>query len=227
MSRNILMFGASQRTGLEVARRLTARGDRVIAFVRPTSDRSELDKLGVHYAVGDVRDAAAVNRAFQQPDIDAVICTFGGARGDAPRPDAIGVRHVVNAAQAAGVMRFLIVTVIGAGDSRGAVSDNVMKFLGPVIEAKTEAEAEVTASGLDYTILRPGGMGSGPATGTAVRTEDHSAMGMIQRADLAALLVECLDDQSTIGRIYHAIDPKATEVPPLQRGDAMQQGPKS
>ena len=54
MTSGILVFGASQRTGLEVARILTGRGERVTAFVRPTSDRENLEKLGVDFAVGDV-----------------------------------------------------------------------------------------------------------------------------------------------------------------------------
>ena len=45
-----------------------------------------------------------------------------------------------------------------------------------------------------------------------------------QRADLAALVVECLDDDSTIGRIYHTIDPEIQEQPPLQRGEAPKPG---
>jgi hypothetical protein len=61
-------------------------------------------------------------------------------------------------------------------------------------------------------------MASESATGTAIRTEDHTTMGMIQRADLAALVIECLDDATTIGKIYHTIDPEAAEEPPLQRG---------
>ncbi|MGI9308899.1 MAG: NAD(P)H-binding protein [Gammaproteobacteria bacterium] len=84
----------------------------------------------------------------------------------------------------------------------------------------------MTESGLDGTILRPGGMASEPATGTAIKTEDHTVMGMIQRADLAALVLECLDDAQTVGRIYHTIDPEAKEEPPLQRGVQPKPGAK-
>ena len=123
-----------------------------------------------------------------------------------------------------GVRRILLVTVIGAGDSRGAISDNAWKYLGPVIELKTRAEEYLMASGLDATILRPGGMASEAATGTAIKTEDHNAMGIIQRADLAALVVECLDDDNTVGKIFHAVDPGIKERPPLERGEAMRPG---
>lgn len=220
---NVLIFGASQRTGLETARLLNARGDRVRAFVRPTSDRSGLDACGVDYAEGNVLDAASVAAAFAAGPVDAAVCTFGGARGE-PRPDIDGVANVMAAADKHGVRRLLLVTAVGAGDSRAALSDHAWKFLGPVIELKTQAEALLTASDLDWTILRPGGMGSGPPTGTAIKTEDHTAMGMIQRADLAALLVECIDDPASVGKIYHTIDPAAAEQPPLQRGAKLAPG---
>ena len=58
-----------------------------------------------------------------------------------------------------------------------------------------------------------------PANGTAIRTEDHGRMGVITRADLAGLLVECLDDEATDGHIYHTVDPEITWQAPLQRGE--------
>jgi uncharacterized protein YbjT (DUF2867 family) len=76
-------------------------------------------------------------------------------------------------------------------------------------------------AGLDYTILRPGGMTSEPAGGTAIRTEDHGVMGVISRADLAGLIVDCLDDDQSIGRIYHTVDPAITREAPLQRGESL------
>ncbi len=49
-------------------------------------------------------------------------------------------------------------------------------------------------------------------------------MGALQRADLAALVVECLDDDATIGKIFHTIDPEIEEAPALQRGEAPKPG---
>jgi uncharacterized protein YbjT (DUF2867 family) len=73
-------------------------------------------------------------------------------------------------------------------------------------------------SGLDATVLRPGGMLSEPATGTAIKTEDHTVMGIIHRADLAALVVQCLDDDATIGKTFHTVDPEIKRRPGLQQG---------
>jgi uncharacterized protein YbjT (DUF2867 family) len=223
MTDKILVFGASQRTGLEVCKLLAARGDQVRAFVRPTSDIAALQELGVEFATGNALDADSVAAAFAPGDISAVVCTIGGSRNE-PRPDVEGTQNIVAAALSHGVQRMVLVTAIGAGDSRAVLSENAWKFLGPVMEMKDQAEACLTDSDLQWSILRPGGMASEAATGTAIRTEDHTVMGMIQRADLAALVIECLDDAQTIGKIYHTIDPEAKEQPPLQRGVQPQPG---
>ena len=219
MSQSVLLFGGTRGTGLEAAKLLCARGDQVTAMVREASDASELEAIGATIVRGDVIDAGDVERAFASGSFSAAINTVGGKRGETPRPDVEGMRQILAAAGPAGVKRHLLVTAIGAGDSHDAVSPNVHKFLGPVLKMKTEIEAMLTGSGLDYTILRPGGMTNEAATGTAIKTEDHMVMGMINRADLGALVVECLDDDATIGKIYHTIDPEITEKPPLERGE--------
>jgi nucleoside-diphosphate-sugar epimerase len=224
MSDGVLLFGASQRTGLEVAKILVGRGEPVTAFVRPTSDRSGLEALGVEFVTGDILDADTVDAAFGSGKFRAAINTVGGSRKEPQRPDVVGTQNMVDSAKRHGVNRALLVTAIGAGDSRDALSENAWKFLGPVMELKTQAEALLTESGLDATILRPGGMNSEPATGTAIKTEDHTVMGALQRADLAALVVECLDDDATIGKIFHTVDPEIKEAPPLQRGEAPKPG---
>ena len=222
MSDGVLIFGASRETGLEVARILTARGEAVAAFVRPASDIAELKSLKLQQIVyGDVLDGVAVGKAFAAGRFRAVVCTIGAQRGQVPRPDFEGVKVIVDSIRklTTSVPRLLLVTVIGAGDSRDAVAPKVLEVLGEVIRLKTLAEEYVVASGVKYTILRPGGMTSEPASGTGIRTEDHKSMGVISRADLARLIVECLDDESTNGRIYHTVDPEIKWQAPLQRGE--------
>lgn len=224
MQPGVLVFGGSRGTGLAVCRLLAARGEAVTACVRPGSDAAALSGLGVRLVRGDVLDAASVAAAFATGPVRAVINTVGGRRGE-PRPDHLGTRNLVVAAQAAGVRRFILVTAIGCGDSRAAVGPRVIEFLGPVLAEKTLGEDCLMASGLDWTILRPGGMTDDPASGTEVRTADRMAMGVISRAGLARLVVDCLDDPATSGGVYHAIDPAITRAAPLQRGEALPGGP--
>ncbi|MDH5276467.1 MAG: SDR family oxidoreductase [Gammaproteobacteria bacterium] len=223
MADGILIVGGSRGTGLEVARLLERRGEAVTVFVRPTTDMAALLKLRVKLFRGDVLDPLSVQGAFASGNFRAVINTVGGKRGE-PRPDYHGTRNVADAARKAGVQRYIFVTAIGSGDSRGAVAPKVLQFLGPVLEEKTLGENYLMASGLDYTILRPGGMTNNPASGTAIRTEDHGVMGVINRADLAQLVVDCLDDPLTIGKVFHTVDPAITEPAPLQRGEDLPGG---
>lgn len=225
MADGVLIFGASRETGLEVAKLLTARGETVAAFARPTSDLTELKALKLQQVVyGDVLDPVAVGKAFAAGRFRAVVCTIGAHRGQVPRPDFEGVKVIVDSIRKLerAIPRVILVTVIGAGDSRGAVAPKVMEVLGEVIRLKTLAEDYLVQSGLRWVILRPGGMTSDPATGTGIRTEDRSAMGVITRADLARLVVECLDDESTDGHVYHTVDPQIRWQPPLQRGEDLQ-----
>jgi len=219
MSGSILIFGATSGTGFEAAGILKARGDQVSALVRAQSSTDRLEALGVDTIRGDVMDTPSVDAAFDAAEPRAVIVSLGGKRGVAARPDWDGARNVIDAAKKAGVRRLLMVTAIGTGDSRSAVAPKVLEVLGEILEYKTRAEDYLVSSGLDYTILRPGGLTSDPATGTAIRTDDHSVMGVITRADLARLVVDCLDDESTIGRTYHTVDPEIKWQAPLQRGE--------
>lgn len=219
MPDQILVFGATRETGLEVAKRLVARGDKVTALVRPASDATELEQLGATIYRGDALNADDVKGVFATGEFRAAVNSLGGHRGDAQRPDYVGTKHVVAAALERGVRRHVLVSAIGAGDSRVAVAPKVIEILGPVLELKEQAEACLVDSGLDYTILRPGGMTSDPESGTGIRTEDVTVMGVINRADLARLVVECLDDESTIGHTYSTIDPEIKQQAPLQRGE--------
>jgi nucleoside-diphosphate-sugar epimerase len=222
MTGAILVFGASRETGLEVTKLLVARGEDVAAFARPTSDLTELKAAKPQQIIyGDVLDPVCVGKAFAAGRFRAVVCTIGAHRGQVPRPDFEGVKVIVDSIRKLDrdVPRMILVTVIGAGDSRDAVAPKVLEVLGEVIRLKTLAENYLMESSLRWVILRPGGMTSDPPTGTGIRTGDRQAMGVITRADLARLVVECIDDETTDGHVFHTVDPQIKWQPPLQRGD--------
>ena len=204
----VLVFGGTRGTGLEIVRKLRERGEAVTVAVRSTSNTTELEKLGVDTVVADALDADQVEAAIGSKGFSAVISTLGTTRGEQhKRPDYIGNRNVIDAARGAGVKRFVFITVIGAGDSSDAAPGFSKRFLAEVIALKTQAEDHLRASGLDYTIIRPGGLGDVPTSGTAVLAEDPAAFSFIGRADLADLAVQALGDASTIGKTYSAYDP--------------------
>lgn len=203
----VLIFGATRNTGYEVARLLRRHGRPVTAAVRESSDRSLLEPLGVEFVIADALDDEAVRQALRSRPFGAVVSTVGCMRCDPP-PDFIGNRNIVDAARTAGVDRVVLISTVGAGDSYDAANLLSQIALRDVLPLKTRAEDHLRESGLDYTIIRPGGLrpNDRPSTGAGMLTEDRTALGFIHRADLAGLIVSILDDERTYGRTYAALD---------------------
>ncbi len=206
----MLVIGGTRGTGLEIVRLLRARGDDVVALVRPESDASGPEALGARIARGDALNQADLFAALSTGSYRAVVSTLGARSLDGPRPEFDGTRNAVDAARMADVRRFVLITVIGAGDSRDAAPAMSRYVLRNVTPEKTKAEDYLKTSGLDYTIIRPGGLLNKEPQGKAYLTEDTRAMSWIRRADLAALTVQALDDPRAIGKTYHAFDPDRT-----------------
>lgn len=203
----VLVIGGTRATGLEVVKLLRARGDEVVVLARPSSDASEAERTGARIVRGDAMNRADLSAALASARFRAVVSTLGARQVDGPRPDFAGNRNAVDAAKAAGIRRFVLVTVIGAGESLDAAPWLARRFLKNVIAEKTRAEEYLRTSGLDYTIIRPGGLLEKEAQGRAFLTPDTRAMSWIRRADLARLIVQALDDPRAIGKVYHAHDP--------------------
>ena len=74
----------------------------------------------------------------------------------------------------------------------------------PYQEAKSEADKTLRESGLDYTIIRPGGLTDDPGTGNVVVGElDY---GQVTRDDVAAVIAECLVADNTIGKEFDLLN---------------------
>lgn len=201
----VLIFGATRNTGLEVAKILKDRGERVAAFVRPESNTAALEALDAELYRGDGMDLATVEQAFEDGDFRAVVTTIGCLRCE-PSPDFQANKNVIDAALAAGVERILLVTTIGSGDSEKSPPILSRWVLGKILPLKTQAENHLRATDADYTIVRPGGLGMGPATGTGILSEDPATFGFIDREELAQLIVGCLDETSCSRKTLSAID---------------------
>lgn len=205
-NKQVLIFGATGSLGVEIVQDLVARGDKVTAFVRSSSNRAPIDLPGVDFVVGDVMDYASVVAAFQEGQYDAVISAIGAAREQ--NIDYQGNANIFKAAVEKGVARVIMISTIGAGDSSQAAPLISRIALSNVLPQKTRAEDDLRASGLGYTILRPGGLPPGViGTGGGILSEDITTMGFIKRPDLARLVVGVLDDDRTIGKTFAAIDP--------------------
>jgi len=75
---------------------------------------------------------------------------------------------------------------------------------GAYLRAEAGADDALRASGLYFTIVRPGGLTDDPATGL-VAVAERLDRGQIPRADIAAVFLACLDTPATIGRSFDLI----------------------
>lgn len=207
---SILVLGGTRGTGIEVVRLLRARGEDVVVLARPTSDAGAAEALGARIVRGDAMNPPDLTTVLGSGQVRAIVSTLGGKSADGSRPDFDGNRNAVDAARFAGVKRFVLVTAVGAGDSLQAAPAISRYVLRNLFSEKSKAEDYLKTSGLDYTIIRPGGLLNKEAQGKAYLTEDPRAMSWIRRADLAALVVQALDDPRAIGKVYHAFDPHRT-----------------
>ena len=105
-----------------------------------------------------------------------------------------------------GLGRLVLVSSLGAGESRSFASAALLARIGAMLEEKSRADAHATAAGLDLTIVRPGRLLTAAPTRRGALFEDPRVHGSIGRADIASLVLRCLDDSGAIGRTLGAVD---------------------
>jgi nucleoside-diphosphate-sugar epimerase len=204
----IFLAGASRGVGREIAKyltALTAQNIRVKALLR--SETPELEAIGVKTIMGDALNVTDVEAAILGDEpIQTVISTIGGLPSEGERADYLGNKNFIDASVKAGVQRFILISSIGTGNSAGALPPQALATLGPVLVEKDKAEQHLIASGLTYTIIRPGGLKSEPATGNGILTEDTRIVGTIHRADVAQLVCGCLNSPRSHNKTLSAVD---------------------
>lgn len=204
--KHVLVAGGGSGVGLEVVRLLRSKGVAVTALVRNADYAAALEPIGAQIALANALDVRGIEESFLSLHADAIVCTLGSRPTDVQRVDYVGVRNLVQVANKKGVRRFVLVTSFGCGDTRVAVPPPLLQKIGPALDEKDKAEQVLRQSGLDFTILRPGGLESEPATGAAVLTHSPDVLGGVTRADVAAAVISCLDSQSAIGQTFGVFD---------------------
>jgi nucleoside-diphosphate-sugar epimerase len=202
----IFLAGASRGVGREVAKCLMEQQMKVKALLRTEGARAELEAMGVMVVMGDALNVGDVERAMLAEPIHAVVSTIGGLPQDEEKADYLGNKNLIDVAVKAGVHKFILVSSIGSGNSAVALPAQALATLGSVLVEKEQAEKYLSESGLTYTIIRPGGLKSEPATGNGVLTEDSRVAGTIHRADVADLVCRCLNSDRANNKILSAVD---------------------
>lgn len=193
----IAVFGATGGTGRQVVQQAIAAGDQVVALVRDPA-KLPIENANLSLVAGNVLDVAKVEETLQ--DVDAVVVSLGNTDNNPDYVVSQGTQVIVDAMTRLGQpKRIVVVSSLGVGDSKDQVSFAFKMLMKSVLrkpmEDKERQEALIKASALDWTIVRPGGLTDGPATGSYKSGLDPEiGAGQVSRADVAAFVLQQLTD---------------------------------
>ena len=198
---DVVIAGGHGQIALRLARLLSARGERVRALIRNLDHASDVNATGAEAVLADLEREDDLSEPVS--GADAVVFAAGAGPGSGPERkrtvDLGGALKLIDAARATHVRRYVMVSAIGARDP--AAGSQAMR---PYLDAKAEADAALAASGLDFTIVRPGRLTDEPGT-WRVRVAERLERGDIPRDDVAATLVAVLDERRTVGRTFDVV----------------------
>lgn len=179
---------------MRLAKLLTERGDSPVGIVRNPGQTEDLRALGADAVVCDLESALVDEVASHLDRADAVVFAAGAGPGSGmARKETVDRGAAVlcaDAAERAGVRRYLMISAMGADREPPPDTDPVFAAY---LRAKGAADAYLTSrADLDWTIVRPGRLTNEPGTGM-VRLAVHTGRGTVPRDDVAAVLLALLD----------------------------------
>lgn len=202
----IAIAGGHGQIALLLARQITDAGHDAVAIVRNPAHVTDVEQQGARAIVADLEQMDDDDLGLRLRGVDAVVFAAGAGPGSgADRKltvDRDGAILLADAAERAGIRRYVMISAMGADayDPQRAVvpaasEDDVFQVY---LRAKAEADANIRARSLRWTIVRPGGLLDTPPQGT-VDVGRTVPRGSIPRADVAAVVLHALVDDTAVG----------------------------
>ena len=198
----VLVVGASGRTGRHAVSELLEAGVEVRAMTRNAARAKRDVAADYPWVQGDVSDRESLDSAFA--GVTHVLAAMGSsARDPSNTPESVdymGVVNLTDAARAAGVDRLVLISSMGVTRTEQIESDHMKNLL----SQKLKGEDYLRASGVEFTVVRPGGLNTADAFQGAlvIGQGDEGSFGTLSRADLARVSVECLTNQHTLNKTF-------------------------
>lgn len=195
---HVVIAGGHGQIALLLTEILAAEGHSVTGLIRNPDHAEDLTAIGGRPILLDLEQAdpehlGALLDSETGNDVDAVVFAAGAGPGSgAARKDTVDRAAAVllaDAAERAGVRRYLQISTMGAGTTPDPARDEVWAAY---LDAKTAAEDDLRARDLDWIILRPGALTDDPPTGAVLLSKPPAGRGDVTRADVAAVLAELL-----------------------------------
>lgn len=152
---DITIIGGHGKVALQLSQILTGDGHRVNSVIRSESQIQDVEDTGANAVVADVQNLDTEGLTELLTGQDAVVWSAGAGGGDPERTYAVdrdAAIRSMDAAQAAGVNRYVMVSYIGAGQDHGIPEDDSFYAYA---QSKADADDHLRASSLKWTILGP------------------------------------------------------------------------
>jgi uncharacterized protein YbjT (DUF2867 family) len=198
---DVVVAGGHGKVGLRLLRLLAERGHRARGLIRNPDHAIELHDLGAESVLCDIEALDDISRCCA--GADAVVFAAGAGPGSGPERkrtvDYEGAVKLIDAAKKNGIQRYVMVSAISV--NRPEEWSDEMR---PYYEAKADADMSLLESGLDHTIVRPGGLTDDPGTGL-VKVGNDLERGSIPRDDVAAVVLAVLETPGAVGKTFELV----------------------
>ncbi|MDL4843001.1 SDR family oxidoreductase [Aquibacillus rhizosphaerae] len=196
----VLVAGANGHTGRLIVKNLIERGHDAYAMIRKAEQAPDLEKIGATTVLADLeKDVTSAVKGM-----DAAVFAAGSGSKTGPEKtkdvDRDGAINLMDSAKVNNVNRFVILSSFYADKP-----DIASGGMGHYLQMKGEADQHLQDSGLNFTVVRPGGLTHDKATGKVTVAEDIES-GSISRADVADVIVTSLDEKNTFGKSFDLVN---------------------
>jgi uncharacterized protein YbjT (DUF2867 family) len=199
---DVIIAGGHGRIGMLLGRLLTDDGHEVCGIIRNPEQAPDLEEIGVIPIVFDLENDSGLAEAIG--GADAVVFAAGAGPGSgAERKETMdrdGAVKLIDACQQNKIARYVMVSAMGA--KPGVEGDDAFQVY---LRAKFEADEALRASGLDWTVIRPGGLTDAPGRGR-VEIGPELQRGSICREDVADTIAIVLAAPNTTGKTLDLIE---------------------
>jgi len=207
----IAVLGATGRTGRHVLTELSNRGVRIRALSRNIEKAQSSVPGDYEWVYADVTKPKTLTLALQ--DVDIVISTIGSTEEDnSELIDYQGSINFVDAAKESSVQHIIYMSSIGAGGADNFSTVILNLVTNKAMKWKSLGEEYIRNSGINFTIVRPGGLRGDPGTLGIKLDQGDQIIGWIPRADVASVLVESAFNENTFERTFEVINDESLEI---------------
>lgn len=204
----VIIIGGHGKIALQAASLLAARGDQVTSIIRNPQHQDDVAATGATALVLDLEKASPQELANAFNGADAIVWSAGaGGKGGTERTYAVDQDAAIaamDAAAAAGVTRFLMVSWSGSYDPLAVPTDHPLYHYAV---AKLAADHHLVSTDLKWTILGPSTLTDEEPSGaiTVGRLEPGSAKNTA-RGNVARAIAEAVHQPATIHRVIPFVD---------------------